>query len=172
LLNGSPTGVAYATPASDVAILSEIDVVTYWGRQMGNSEKIPSVISYTRSCRDRDGNFYQQWGSSLSDNAVAMVNTKLQLDIESVSEELKILRSTLHGMRNLDFKYIKDSTNRPDFPRKGPEDIVTDYLKKIFQYLVRAVDNYFSNVARGRFPVDIVATIPTVVFHTHFLTQD
>jgi hypothetical protein len=159
--------VAYATPADNVAILSEIDVVDDWGTQMGNSKKIPSVISYTPSSRDDHGNFYQQWGSSLSDNAVTMVNTKLQLDIESVSEELNILRSTLQGMDNLGFKYIENANGRPDFPWKGPEAIATDYLKRVFKYLVRTV-NHFSPEVKNGFPVDIVATIPTVGFHIHF----
>ncbi|QDS73014.1 hypothetical protein FKW77_009110 [Venturia effusa] len=126
------TGVAYATPSNNVAILGDIAVVTYWGPQMGNSDK----------------------------NAVAMITTKLELDIGTVSEELDILSSTLNGMKDLDFKYVKAAAGMPAFPCKGPEDIVTDYLTHVFEYLVQTVDS-FSYEVRERFPVDIVVTCPT-----------
>jgi hypothetical protein len=154
-------GVAYATPSGNVAILGDTGVVTYWGPQMGNSDKVPSVISYSESSPDENGVLAQQWGHSLSTNAVAMINTKLELDIGTVSEELDIVSSMLNGMKDLNFQYIKAAAGMPAFPWKGPEDIVTDYLTHVFDYLVQTVDN-FSYEVRDRFPVDIVVTYPTV----------
>jgi hypothetical protein len=157
------TGVAYATPSDNIAVLGDTGVVTYWGPQMGNSDKVPSVISYSESSPDENGILAQQWGQSLSKNAVAMINTKLELDIGCVSEELDIVSSMLEGMKDLNFQYIKAAAGMPAFPWKGPEEIVTDYLTHVFDYLVQTVDNFSSEV-RDRFPVDIVVTYPTVRF--------
>jgi hypothetical protein len=154
-------GVGYATPASNVASLEDMEIVTYWGPQMGNSDKVPSVISYSATSQDANGVNHQQWGDSLSTDAVAMINTKLELDIGTVSEELDIVSSMLKGMKDLDFEYIKNAAGLPEFPWKSPEDIVTDYLEKVFDYLIQTVDE-FSPEVRGRFPVDIVVTYPTV----------
>lgn len=130
---------------------------------MGNSDKIPSVISYSPAPLDENGRKAQQWGASLSDKAVAMVNTKLELAVNKVSDELDILRSILKGVDDMNFRYIKDARGSPDFPWQGPEEIVTDYLEKIFEYLVKAVNRkLFSEGVRSRFPVDIVFTVPTV----------
>jgi hypothetical protein len=158
-------GVAYATPSQNVAILDEIELVTNWGYQMSNTAKVPSVISYSPSSRDQHGEMFEQWGHSVSEGAVAIINVKLQLDVDSVSDELNTLRSILDGTKDFSFEYIKASKGRPDYPWKGPEAIVTDYLKRVFGYLSQTVDN-FARVVRSGFPTDIVATIPTVRSHS------
>lgn len=150
------TGIAYATPSGSESDLHQIDVVTDWGNQMGVHDKIPSVISYTPASPAGE----QQWGSSLSQNAVAMVNTKLKLDIHDVSEELDMIIQALDGMKNLEFHYIARN-GLPDFSWKGAEDIVADYLERVYTYLMEAVDK-FSEELRIRIPVDIVLTVPTV----------
>jgi hypothetical protein len=123
---------------------------------MGIHDKIPSVISYTPTSPAGE----QQWGSSLSQNAVAMVNTKLKLDIHDVSEELDMIIQALDGMKNLDFNHIAIN-GLPDFTWKGAEDIVTDFLERVHTYVMEAVDK-FSEELRIRIPVDIVLTVPTV----------
>lgn len=130
---------------------------------MGNSDKIPSVISYSDSSLDSSGEMAQQWGKSLSHDAVAVINTKLELDIGKVSEELDIVSALLDGVKELNFDFIKNAVGPPAFPRKGPEAIVTDYLRYVFEYLAQEVDTtLFSAEVRGQFPVDIVVTVPTV----------
>lgn len=123
---------------------------------MGNHKKIPSVISYSLS-----QNGEQQWGADLSPNAVAMVHTKLSLDVVDIATELDMILQALDGMQNLDFAYIRDTSGAPKYPRKSPEKIVEDYLTNVFQYLLKAVAN-FTQVLREQIPVDIVATIPAV----------
>lgn len=71
-------GVAFATPNTLNASLKDIEIMKDWGPQMGNHDKIPSVISYSPSSHVGE----QQWGASLSPDAVTMVHTKLELDVQ------------------------------------------------------------------------------------------
>ncbi|KAF8851719.1 hypothetical protein BDZ45DRAFT_730704 [Acephala macrosclerotiorum] len=149
------TGVAYATPAGKKASLTEIDVVQDWGDRMRNQDKVPSVISYSGKVEKSE----QQWGSDLSKGAIAMVHTKLQLDVDDTSTELDQILESLEGMQDLNFQYIKKTEGTPRYTRRGPEEIVADYLERVFEYLVGAV-SHFTEEWRTQAPVDIVATIP------------
>lgn len=125
---------------------------------MGNHQKIPSVYSYSLKSAKRE----QQWGTDLSPQAIAMVHTKLQLDVDNTSKELDLILEALDGMRDLDFRYISDTSGAPKYTRKGPEEIVQDYLEKVFDRLIDEVESRISEELRYRIPVDIVATIPAV----------
>jgi hypothetical protein len=126
---------------------------------MGNHDKIPSVISYSPSKVGKE----QQWGSDLSQNAVAVVHSKLRLHPNSNSEELDHISRTLDVARSLSFQHIRNYQRRPlsHFAHKSDEEVVTDYLSRVFQHLLRAVDR-FSDVVRETFSVDFVFTMPTV----------
>jgi hypothetical protein len=123
---------------------------------MGNHLKIPSVISYSLRSQANE----EQWGTDLSPRAIAMVHTKLQLDVDGTSAELDLILQALDGMHNLNFQYIIDHGG-DKFPRKTPEEIVKDYLTKVFDYLFKAVEQ-FPEALRKTIPVDIVATVPAV----------
>lgn len=131
---------------------------------MGNHKKIPSVYSYSQAS-DAEA---QQWGASISPNAVSMVHTKLELDVQSTSEELDFILDSLEGMHNLHFHYIRAAGGAHQYPWKGPEEIVEDYLAKVFDSLhTHLVQTAFPEVALpeellSRMPVDIVVTIPAV----------
>jgi hypothetical protein len=124
---------------------------------MGNHPKIPSVISYSKKSSNRE----QQWGTDLSSGAVAMVHTKLQLDVDDTSSELDLVLQALDGMHNLNFQYITGSESAPRYTWKSPEEIVEDYFVKVFDYLLGNLE-YLTEELRQRIPVDIVATIPAV----------
>lgn len=157
-------GVAFATPNTTNANLSDIEIMNYWGPQMGNHDKIPSVISYSPAGPVGE----QQWGYSLSREAVTMVHTKLELDVqENKSDELDLLLQVLDGMKNLHFDHVIRSKGYPAYTWKVPEDIVTDYLTKVFEYLEQAVSN-FGPALKDQIPVDIVLTIPVV--NPHFFS--
>jgi hypothetical protein len=152
------TGVALATPNTPNAELKEILLVSDWGRQMGNADKVPSVISYSPATDAAE----QQWGSSLSPDAVAMVNSKLELDVQdNKSDELDLILQVLDGMKNLNFDHVKASKGYPDYTWKVPEEIVTDYVTKVFQYVEQRVSQFAAEM-RTRLPVDIVLTVPVV----------
>jgi len=157
-------GVAYATHLGDGKIdLSSIDLLTDWGPGMGNDDRIPSVISY--SPPELPGE--EQWGNNLSETAVVIKNTKLELDVQdNKSDELDLTLQTLDGVRNLDFEGVISSEGLPEYPWKSPEDIVTDYLHKVFQVLKRRVGPLWKTRVPGyialTIPVDVVITVPRV----------
>ncbi|KAI9776338.1 MAG: hypothetical protein M1839_000418 [Geoglossum umbratile] len=154
------TGVAIATPLGNVANIDEIDIIKDWGPEMGNHDKIPSIISYSPASNDQE----QQWGSSLSPEAVVMVHTKLELDVHSPSEELDLVLQALDGMYNLHFQQVKVARGLPEYTWKGPAEIVEDYLTKLFDSLLEAMERLagFEEELRALMPVDIVVTIPAV----------
>ncbi|KAG4439732.1 hypothetical protein IFR05_004810 [Cadophora sp. M221] len=148
------TGVAIATPAGNKISLDHIDIIQDWGHGMGYQNKIPSVISYSARTERHE----RQWGADLSPQALAMVHTKLQLDVTDTSSELDLILQRLQGVHYLDPQYIARS-NGDVYTRKGPEDIVCDYLTHVMEYLLQAVDKLVLEL-RLRIPVDIVATMP------------
>lgn len=151
--------MAYATPSGTQCSLNQIDVMTDWGPQMDNHDKVPSVISYSRPSEKGE----QQWGSSLSQDAVAMVHTKLELEIQDVLGELDMTLQVLDGMNNLNFDIDfmgRGSQDLPPYSHKSPEEIVTDYLTRVFQWLEQEVEK-FDTVMRKHTATDIVVTVPT-----------
>jgi molecular chaperone DnaK (HSP70) len=130
-----------------------------WGSQMLNQNKVPSVISYSPPSADME----QQWGSSLSPKAVSMVHTKLELGIQDVLGELDMTIQVLDGMKNLNFREMMAANtdqDRPAYSQKSPEEIVTDYLTKVFRRLDEAVEE-FTDAFRRHTTTDLVVTVPT-----------
>jgi hypothetical protein len=154
--------MAWATPRSHDAGLNEIKVIDDWGKDMSNKLKIPSVISYSPAPGAE-----QQWGDSLSPEAVTMIKTKLELDVQdNKSDELELTLQVLDGMKDLSFGYVKASNGYPEYTWKNPEEVVTDYLGKVYQALDRNLEKRGKGMAQ-RLPVDIVVTVP-VVRHSNF----
>ncbi|OAL29037.1 hypothetical protein AYO22_02473 [Fonsecaea multimorphosa] len=151
------TGVAFATPNSNHLPLDEIDLIEDWGPNMGNHKKIPSVISFSPSTDAME----QQWGSDLSENAISIIHTKLELDLQDVDGELDLMIQALDGMDNFSFDHIKGAGALHAFSDKSAEQVVTEYLSRVFEHLESAIAN-FSTSFRVRVPVDIVVTVPTV----------
>jgi hypothetical protein len=111
-------------------------VITDWGSGMLNADKVPSVISYSRPSEAME----QQWGSNLSENAVSMVHTKLELGVQDVLGELDMTLQVLDGMKNL-------------------------YLTKIFKRFYEAVEDSvedFTAAFKRNTATDLVVTVPTV----------
>jgi hypothetical protein len=156
------SGIAFATPNGDLAVLDEIELVTNWGSGMDNDQKIPSVISYSPASRANE----QQFGSNISEDAIAMVNTKLELDVQdSKLAELESLIQALEGMKNLNFSNVRQCKGSPGFTWKSAEAIVTDYLTKVFKAFSLYLDKRFPEYRAGlqeMMPVDVVITVPVV----------
>ncbi len=153
---------------------------------MYNDVKIPSVISYSAP----GVNDEQQFGYDISPDAITMVNTKLELEPQDERvDELNLILQVLEGMRNLNFNHVKSIRSFPGYtwyvmlvsklicgrhlltlsapPRKGPEDVVTDYLTKAFKCFDASTE-YIADVKQTN-PVDIVVTTPVVclkILHT------
>jgi hypothetical protein len=129
---------------------------------MSNTCKVPSAYSYTPSTTGEE-----QWGGRMSSDATVMVYTKLELDEQArKSDELEIILHNLDGMDNLNLAHIEKTDGNPAFSPKKPDDIVKDYLDKIFQQVMKflGTDERFrvDDVDRREMPVDIVFTIPVV----------
>jgi len=158
------TGIAFATPTGNTAYLNEIDMINISGDEMSNAERIPSVISYSPASEMQE----RQWGSSLSSNAVAIVDTKLELELQDSSGELDLILKALDGMHNLDFQYIR-AHGYPPYPCKRPEEIVGDFLAKVFDAFLEGMttrlNEGFPQELRDRLPVDIVVPIPAVCLY-------
>jgi hypothetical protein len=124
---------------------------------MRNDEKVPSIYSYTKTTSGEE-----QWGDSLSPDAVAMVHTKLELDTQqSKIDELDLILHNLDGMHDLSFDQVEKTNGKPDFTTKKPEDVVLDYMKKIFESVEKHLAKYPTELIR-LLPVDIVITHPVV----------
>lgn len=130
---------------------------------MKNHDKVPSIISYTPPTAN-----YQQWGSSLSPEAVTLVHKKLELCPQPLKGELALVIQTLENMHNLNFDSIVPDRNDdiPDSACKTPPEVVTDYLKRIYTYLNQTVEE-FTDAYRRHTTTDLVVTIPTVSFRLH-----
>lgn len=133
---------------------------------MDNEVKIPSVISYS-PCTDANE---QQFGASLSPDAVAMINTKLELEAQDTRlDELDLIIQVLEGTKNLDFEHVKRAHGYPGYTWKVPEDIVTDYLTKAFEHFERATE-YLTEI-KTNVPVDIIITVPVVRMNSSLVSR-
>lgn len=77
-------------------------------------------------------------------------NTKLDLDVNSVEDELEPIIQSLEGIHNLS---LTGNT-------KSPEEIVSYYLSKVSEGVIQAF-HHFSEILQSH-PTDLVVTIPTV----------
>jgi len=153
------TGVAFATPRSNTANLKDIQIISNWGLKMGNHDKIPSIYSYSPASK---AGKEQQWGASISPDAVTMVNTKMELDAQDNKvDELELLLQMLDGTCNLDFENVRRAKGLPEFTWREPEEIITHYLEKVF-WCVRGQFEDAGALLMAQIPVDIVITVPVV----------
>lgn len=90
-----------------------------------------------------------------------MLHTKLQLEVYHTTAELGFISNALDLLGNINFQYIKDSGNAPNYLDKEPEQIIQDYLTKVVEHLFQDV-RYFTPALIALMPVDIVATVPAV----------
>lgn len=124
---------------------------------MNSREKIPSVLSYSPA-----PNGERQFGADISDDAVTMMNFKLELEVQDKRlDELELTLQVLEGTNNLSFKHVKRSRGDPEYSYKVPSDIVTDYLTKVCERAWETIEPVYLYSNRKP-PVDIVVTVPVV----------
>ena len=150
------TGLAFATTYSDHADLKSIQVLQHWTSKMSNQQKVKSVISYAKPVQGE-----AQWGSDISESAITMVNTKLELEPQDTRfEELDLTLQVLKGTGNLTFEHIRKAGPDPAYTCRPPTQIVTDYLTKISECARKVPD--FENLVLTKTAVDLVVTVPVV----------
>lgn len=127
---------------------------------MNNEPKVPSVKSYSRP-----KNGEKQWGKDLSEKAVTMILTKLELDVQdNKTDELELILMALEGMKNLKFSHVKQARGDPEYTTKSPEQVATDYLTEIYKVLHKELQRRYGPDIVARLPVDIVITVPVVSY--------
>lgn len=123
---------------------------------MSNQHKVPSVYSYSRA-KHREA----QWGSDISDDAITMVNVKLELQPqESRLAELESALGVLRGTDDLSFENLRKVGSNPAYPTKTPAKIIADYLRKICECACRTIEP--RNLTVTKTPLDLVVTVPVV----------
>lgn len=123
---------------------------------MNNQQKVRTMFSYGKPGQP-------EWGTDVSEDAVTMVNTKLELGPRET--RLDELESTLHLLRGaggLTFENIRKCGPEPAFTPNSPTQIVTDYLTKIRESACRQKNIDLEQLARTKTPVDLVITVPVV----------
>ena len=126
---------------------------------MRNRYEVPSTISYSTPSEDME----EQWGSDLSPDAVAMIHTKMELDVGDVSTELDFILQTLYGTKDLRSPHFTGTSGLPDYTDRSSEQIVMDYLKKIVEKVLENLLEFrASKELLDGIPTDIVITVPAV----------
>ncbi|OCK81694.1 actin-like ATPase domain-containing protein [Lepidopterella palustris CBS 459.81] len=153
------TGVAFRDVLmnqNNVNVDDGLRLVDVWPPRV-TSVKVPSEISFS-AAPGRES----QWGFDISQKATKMVWTKLELDQQERSDELRMILSALNGMKNLDLSAIEKSHGIPDYPAMDPEDIVADYLSKVRAHVVQTLVQTYGAEYLSIIPIDIVITVPAV----------
>lgn len=131
---------------------------------MSNLEKVPSIISYSMP---RQGE--AQWGTDISEGAITMVNQKLELELQdSKLDELDLTLYVLKGTDYLSFEHVREAGPLPEFTYNTPEEVVTDYLKRLFKCARDAINE--EQISRTNTAIDLVVTVPVVSSLPHVAT--
>lgn len=148
------------TTAQDAPALDKIILFRNWPEIDG--KKVPSAYSYSPTSNDSG---CKQWGYSIDENSKVLRWTKMDLEPRTAGKELKVVRDLLNGldlMRKL--QQDKDAVIRNDVPRyitKRSEDIVQDYLTKVFMEWYKYMRGE-GQYTLEQIPLDIIITHPSV----------
>ncbi|KAF2813601.1 uncharacterized protein BDZ99DRAFT_568759 [Mytilinidion resinicola] len=149
------TALAYVN-TNGITPASPRDIIVYKSWPGGETQKVPSTISYAEcSCGKR----CKQWGHNIDDNSLRMQWTKLELEPRSIRSELEVLRDLTKGLDLPTTLHNNQGAFVPRHLAKDAEDVVRDYLYKIARlwYLdIKATSTF----ALDRIPVDMVVTHP------------
>ena len=111
------------------------------------SSRVPSECAYS-------GEDFE-WGFDIHEESERMIWTKLYLDKQLFRQELKWILYALDGMKDLRIG------ERAKYPKKKPQEIVTDYLTCIRKQVVDKLNEARPNIFKT-LPTELVVTIPAV----------
>ncbi|KAF1944788.1 Hsp70 family protein [Clathrospora elynae] len=137
------TGVAFCETSGTNALERQIQIVQNWPAahsMIGTKEKVPSEIAYTENGRTL-------WGSMIPPNVQRHIWTKLDLDNNRSysGEAAKIRQELAHSV-----------------PRKPAVDIVSEYLSKVKEQLMKNLDAQFGPILWRSLPITLVITMPAI----------
>ena len=127
-----------------------------WGQ---NSRKTPSEISYDATTDHRPN-----WGFHIGKESNKIMWTKLQLDQQTMEQELKWMLEALKGMQGLKSLRKSDMQSLPSYPAKEPVSIVADYLSRVREAVVKELEGALPGGKRmlADLPTELVITVPAV----------
>jgi len=119
--------------------------------------KVPSVFTYDPS-RNRD----TQWGFNARSSPNKFLHTKLELDRNGRKQELQLVKDLLTKIR-----FPQGPNNRQTLPATShlahdPVTVVSDYLGRIRQYLMKELESRFNETELREFAVEIIISVPAV----------
>lgn len=161
---GDNSGVAYCDDQRGAEGASAIQLVTSWpGQGQGNNEKVPSRIIYDVPSKDDI-----QWGNQIRPNTKGKVHTLMKLSLDEhqkKSKQLKLLlaflSSSLGGL-NLSDSDSEDEDGPPDYPGRGPVDIVGDYLTEVRKHVWGELTRRYGETIFSNLTKELVVTVPAV----------
>jgi hypothetical protein len=143
---------------NDTPTLEKINLYTTWPK--GNTKKVPSVISYSRTL---NGN--KQWGHDIDLNSEVMRWTKLEFQPQQRLAELERLRDTVKGLSLMAaFQTNMNAGIDNDVPYHlglGAEDIARDFLQKVTREWFHHMEGISARVLQNA-PIDLIITHPGV----------
>jgi hypothetical protein len=139
------------------------DVVSFQGWPQANADKVPSMISFS----DSNGS-YSQYGYEIAPKSMTLQWNKLELkDPEDRGAELRMLEKALHDLALLEdlrnpamSDEDRDNIVVPGHVGKTPEDVVTEYMKRLASRFQREVDANEGRAVLDNNIVDVVVTHP------------
>lgn len=150
------TGMAWKVIPFNTNVVNPttVEFLTDWQPNYAEP-KVPSVISYSPS-----RGHYSNWGDSVDPQALKMSWTKLQLDEQSRSQELEWILDALQNMK-ISMESLGQKKRMPPYPANSPVDVVSDYLMKIREVVVKFLRGKYGAVF-DNLPKELVVTIPAV----------
>jgi hypothetical protein len=128
----------------------------------GESTKVPSAISYSKA---KTGKL--QWGHDIDVDSQVLRWTKLELQQQTKTVELRQLRDTVRGLRMMAAFRADElagaNQDTPDHLGLDAEDIVTDFLRKVVRKWLEFMQAD-SAVVLINVPIDLVITHPGVSY--------
>lgn len=155
------SGVAYAEEGN-----KDIQLVTAWpGRGSGNTEKIPTRISY-----GPPPEVELKWGNMIRPSDKAHVHSLMKLKLDKDQTKNKMLRRLLVILSNeanignlsLDSDDDDEEDGPPEYPGKDAVDIVTDYLTEVRKHCEKEWKKLYGDELFEALDKEIVVTVPAV----------
>ncbi|KAF2463990.1 actin-like ATPase domain-containing protein [Lindgomyces ingoldianus] len=160
------SGVAYCETDSKGSArdVTQIQLVTNWpGVGLGNTEKVPSRISYGTAPKNEI-----KWGNLVTHKTKEVhALMKLRLDERTnKSKQIRMLLAFLTGnfgslnIDDLDSDQEEDAP--PEYPGKDAVDIVGDYLTYVREHVWKDLESQYGEALLSSMEKEVVVTVPAV----------
>ena len=119
--------------------------------------KVPSVFTYDPST-DRN----TQWGFHARSSPNKLLHTKLELDRNGRKQELQMVKDLLTKIRFPQGQSNRQTLASTSHLAHDPVTVVSDYLGRIRQYLIKELESRFNETELREFAIEIIISVPAV----------